>query len=425
MQHAARAGGQRRRVAAALEPLPGRLDADQLDLLVVHERRERADGVRAAAHAGDHAVGQPALGRPGPARASRRRSPAGGRAPAPGRAPGRPPSRSRSGWSATLATQSRIAALTASLSVRAPASTGAHLGAEQPHPLHVGALAAHVLGAHVDHALEVQQRARGGGGHAVLAGAGLGDHPALAHPPGQQRLAERVVDLVRAGVQQVLALEVDRRSPAASDSRRREVERRRAARVVAQQRVQLRARTPGRRAPRARPPRARRAPGSASRARSGRRRGRTRARCSSPPGALTRARAPARRRPPRGRTRSACAGSLRPGAASVPLALSTANGRDRCDRLAHVVGREPAGEHQRHVRRGGPGELPARRSRPCRRACPGTWASSRWKSVWNGSSVAHRGGVLHAHRLHHLGSRCGARPRGSRRGPRRRAAAAG
>ena len=64
--------------------------------------------------------------------------------------------------------------------------------------------------AHVDHALQVQQRAGGGDAHAVLAGAGLGDHARLAHPLGQQRLAQRVVDLVRAGVQQVLALEVDR-----------------------------------------------------------------------------------------------------------------------------------------------------------------------------------------------------------------------
>ena len=85
-----------------------------------------------------------------------------------------------------------------------------HGRAEQPHPLHVGLLAAHVLGAHVDDALEPEQRARGGGRDAVLAGAGLGDDPLLAHALGEQRLAERVVDLVRAGVEQVLALEVDR-----------------------------------------------------------------------------------------------------------------------------------------------------------------------------------------------------------------------
>ena len=44
-------------------------------------------------------------------------------------------------------------------------------------------------------------------GHAVLAGPGLGDQPSLAHPPGEQGLSDDVVELVRAGVGQVLALE--------------------------------------------------------------------------------------------------------------------------------------------------------------------------------------------------------------------------
>ena len=66
-----------------------------------------------------------------------------------------------------------------------------------------------VLGAHVDDAREVEQRAGRRGRHAVLAGAGLGDHPGLAEPPREQRLAEGVVDLVRPGVGEVLALEVE------------------------------------------------------------------------------------------------------------------------------------------------------------------------------------------------------------------------
>ena len=74
----------------------------------------------------------------------------------------------------------------------------ADLGAERAHPQDVRALALDVLGAHVDDARQVEQRAGRRGRHAVLAGAGLGDHPGLAEPPGEQRLAERVVDLVRA-----------------------------------------------------------------------------------------------------------------------------------------------------------------------------------------------------------------------------------
>ena len=65
-------------------------------------------------------------------------------------------------------------------------------------------LARHVLGAHVDDALEAEQRAGGGRRDAVLAGAGLGDDARLAHALGEQRLAERVVDLVRAGVRRGL-----------------------------------------------------------------------------------------------------------------------------------------------------------------------------------------------------------------------------
>ncbi len=41
------------------------------------------------------------------------------------------------------------------------------------------------------------------------AGAGLGDDALLAHAPRQHDLAEHVVHLVRAGVVEVLALEVD------------------------------------------------------------------------------------------------------------------------------------------------------------------------------------------------------------------------
>ena len=114
--------------------------------------------------------------------------------------------------SATLVTQSRIASLIASFSVRLPASTLQHLGAEQPHAEDVERLPLHVLGAHVDVALEAEQRAGRRRRDAVLPGAGLGDDAPLAHADGEQRLAERVVDLVRAGVRQVLALEEDARA---------------------------------------------------------------------------------------------------------------------------------------------------------------------------------------------------------------------
>ena len=70
-------------------------------------------------------------------------------------------------------------------------------------------LPAHVLGAHVDDALEPETSADGRGRDAVLAGAGLRDDAPLAEARREQDLAERVVDLVRARVVQVLALEDD------------------------------------------------------------------------------------------------------------------------------------------------------------------------------------------------------------------------
>lgn len=86
---------------------------------------------------------------------------------------------------------------------------GDDLGAEHAHAGDVERLAPGVLLAHVDHALQAEQGAGGGGGHAVLAGAGLGDDAGLAHALGEQGLAEHVVDLVRAGVVEVLAFEQD------------------------------------------------------------------------------------------------------------------------------------------------------------------------------------------------------------------------
>jgi hypothetical protein len=112
----------------------------------------------------------------------------------------------------------------------------AHLGAEQPHPLDVGTLAAHVLFAHVDDALQAEARADRRGRDAVLPGSSLGDDALLAEPPREHRLAERVVELVRPGVEEILPLEVD---PLARREALGEGERRRPACVARQQVVQL------------------------------------------------------------------------------------------------------------------------------------------------------------------------------------------
>ena len=115
---------------------------------------------------------------------------------------------------------------------------GLDLGAQQLHPEHVERLAVDVDGAHVDLALETHQRRRRRGGHAVLAGTGLGDEAGLAHPLGEQRLAEHVVDLVRPGVVEVLALEQHAHAELLAQAEALG-EDRRAAGVVAQDRVEL------------------------------------------------------------------------------------------------------------------------------------------------------------------------------------------
>ena len=78
---------------------------------------------------------------------------------------------------------------------------------------------AHVFLAHVHDALEPESRAHRRRRDAVLSRARLGDDPPLAHPQREQRLPDRVVDLVRAGVVQVFALEQDRALPTRSESR--------------------------------------------------------------------------------------------------------------------------------------------------------------------------------------------------------------
>ena len=259
---------------------PAASTPDQAHVGVVDEAREDADRVRAAADARDDDLGQPPLGlehlraRLAPDHRLQLAHDLGVRRRAHARADqvvGR------------LDVRDPVAdRLARRLLQRARTELDRdHLGAEQPHPLDVGTLAVHVLGAHVDDALEPEPRAHGRGRDAVLAGARLRDDPVLAEPPGEHRLPQRVVELVRAGVEQVLALQVEalpRREALGERERRGPAGERRA------QVIELRTDTPDPRARRPSRAPARREPGSGSRGRSA---PRTRRRCGSP------------RRPPR------------------------------------------------------------------------------------------------------------------------------
>ena len=116
---------------------------------------------------------------------------------------------------------------------------GANLGAEDLHPEHVRLLPRDVHRAHVDDAGQAELRAQGGGGDAMHAGAGLGDDARLAHAPRQHDLAEHIVHLVRAGVIELLALEIDLGAAAMLREPLGEIERRRPADIGREMAVHL------------------------------------------------------------------------------------------------------------------------------------------------------------------------------------------
>ena len=122
---------------------------------------------------------------------------------------------------------------------RGAAGDGNDLGAQQLHPEHVRRLPLDVGGPHIDHALQAEARTDRRRGHAVLTRAGLGDDPLLAHAPGEQDLAHAIVDLVGAGVVQLVALEIDLGAAEMLGDPFGEIERTRPAHIVGQILVQL------------------------------------------------------------------------------------------------------------------------------------------------------------------------------------------
>jgi hypothetical protein len=208
VQHAGAAAGQRGGVLVGGDAMAGRLDADQAHALVGQERMEQADGVGTAADAGDHRVGKTSfdledlLAGFGP---DHRLEVA---------------DHHRIGVRAGGGADQVIGVVHVGdpiahrlvhgvLQGAGARGHGADFRPQQVHAEDVGLLTLDVGGAHIDDARQAEAGADGGGGHAVLAGAGLGDDPGLAHAHGQQDLAQGVVDLVRAGVVQLVALEID------------------------------------------------------------------------------------------------------------------------------------------------------------------------------------------------------------------------
>ena len=85
----------------------------------------------------------------------------------------------------------------------------ADFGPEEPHANDVETLALHVDGAHVNDTLHPESGRDGGGGDTMLPGPGLGNDAFFTETFRENDLAESIIDLVRAGVEEVFALQVD------------------------------------------------------------------------------------------------------------------------------------------------------------------------------------------------------------------------
>ena len=128
----------------------------------------------------------------------------------------------------------------ASLSVFAAGVDASDRRAEQLHPKDVERLSLHVFGAHVDVTAQPEKRADCRRRDSVLACAGLGDDAPLAHSLREEPLTESVVDLVRACMCQVLALQKNACAAERLADPAGLVERSRAAHVVGEQLAQAR-----------------------------------------------------------------------------------------------------------------------------------------------------------------------------------------
>ena len=210
VQHTRGAQAQRRRVHVRIQPVSRAFHADQANA-VVEEGMEEPDGVAAAPHAGDEHVGETAfflhdLLPRFPADDRLEITHQHGEGMGPCHRPDDVMGMADVGRPVAQGLVQRV------LQRAAARVDGDDPAAHEAHAEDVQRLAGHVLGTHVDVAFQAEAGGHGGRGHAVLARPGLRDDPRFLHAPGEQDLADRVVDLVGARVVQVLPLEIDPRA---------------------------------------------------------------------------------------------------------------------------------------------------------------------------------------------------------------------
>ena len=208
LQYAEFAALEARGVASGFDPLSAGFDPDHADVLVLEKGIEKSDRIAPATHAGHEQVGQALLAFEDLAprlladHAVEVAHHHGVRMRAVGRAED-VVGRTHIGHPVAHRFVDRLLQ-------RGLAGGDRHdFCPEKFHPRDIQGLPLHVHLAHVDHAVHAESRSRRRRGHAVLTGAGLGNDPFLAHAARENDLAHRVVDLVRAGMDQVLALEIN------------------------------------------------------------------------------------------------------------------------------------------------------------------------------------------------------------------------
>ena len=238
MQHAEATAVDRRRVLASRKALAAGLDADELHLGVVDEPGEESDRVRSAADAGDGLVGEPPVlfealpARLAPDDALEVAHHLGG---------GRGTRHRADHVERVVAVGHPVAErlVHGVLQRCAALGDGVYLRAQELHALDVRRLPVDVQCAHVDLARHPEERGDCRRGDAMHPRARLGDQTALAHALCEERLSNRVVDLVCAGVVEVFAFQEDRRPAKMIREPPRAGERTFPAHIVAQEFLEL------------------------------------------------------------------------------------------------------------------------------------------------------------------------------------------
>ena len=211
MQHAGLAGTQGGRMVSGLDTLTCCLDAIDRDRFVVEERMEEPDGIRAAADTGDQRIRQAACHIEH--LLARFTADYGLEVTHHGRV------WMRAGDGAddiesVVDVRDPVAHRFVECILECPGTraNGNDFRTKQLHAVDIGLLACDIDLTHVDDALEPEARGDSGRGYAMLACTCLCNDARLAHALGKQGLANGVVDLVCAGMIEVLSLEKDLRA---------------------------------------------------------------------------------------------------------------------------------------------------------------------------------------------------------------------